>query len=57
MADELLTTALTWGIAGSLGLLVLGAFWLAREAFRAAHAGLRWCLKKAEQLRAALATN
>ena len=42
MADQLRTTALTWGITGSLFLLVAGAFWLARQAYRAARAGLRW---------------
>lgn len=47
MIAQLLTTALTWGIAGSLFLLVAGAFWLARQAYRAARAGLRWCWRKA----------
>ncbi|MFL0347896.1 DNA N-6-adenine-methyltransferase (Dam) [compost metagenome] len=46
MADQLLTTALTWGIAGSLFLLVAGAFWLARQAYRAARAWLRWCWRR-----------
>lgn len=42
MADQLLTNALTWGIAGIGVLLVLGAFWLARQAYRVARARLRW---------------
>jgi len=46
MADQLLTTALTWGIAGSLFLMVAGAFWLAMQAYRAARAGLRWCWRR-----------
>lgn len=47
MADQLLTTALTWGIAGSLFLLVAGALWLTLQAYRAARAWLRWCWRKA----------
>ncbi|HEL5580108.1 TPA: hypothetical protein UON57_000913 [Stenotrophomonas maltophilia] len=46
MADQLLTAALTWSIAGSLFLLVAGALWLARQAYRAARAGLRWCWRR-----------
>jgi len=46
MADQLLTTALTRGIAGSLFLLVLAAFWPAMQAYRAARAGLRWCWRR-----------
>jgi hypothetical protein len=46
MADQLLTTALTWGIAGIGVLLVLAAFWLVRQACRAARTGLRWCWRR-----------
>jgi hypothetical protein len=50
MIAQMITTALTWGIAGSLFLLAAAAFWLARQAYRAARAaraGLRWCWRKA----------
>jgi len=46
MADQLLSTALTWGSAISGFLLVLAGLWLLLQTYRAARAGLRWCWRR-----------
>jgi hypothetical protein len=53
MADQSLNSALTWNIAGSLFLQVAGAFWLPRQAYRAARAGLLWCWRRYAHVRLA----
>lgn len=46
MADQLLTAALTWSIAGTGFLAGMGALWAISRACRAARNGLRWCWRR-----------
>jgi hypothetical protein len=57
MADQLLTAAMVHVFALAGFAAGIATLWAISRACRAARAGLRWCLKKATQLRAALATN
>ncbi|WP_256994029.1 hypothetical protein [Stenotrophomonas indicatrix] len=43
MANQLLTAAMVHVFASAMIRLVLGALWMAMQAYRAARAGLRWC--------------
>jgi hypothetical protein len=49
MADQLLTTALTWGIALAGFLLVLAALWLLLQGYRAARRACAWCCSKIQR--------
>ncbi|MCI1149027.1 hypothetical protein [Stenotrophomonas maltophilia] len=57
MADQLLTAAMVHVFALAGFAAGIATLWAISRACRAARAGLRWCLKKATQLRAALATD
>ncbi|WP_447902859.1 hypothetical protein [Stenotrophomonas pavanii] len=46
MADQLLTSALTWSIAGAGFLAGIATLWTISRACRAARNGLRWCLRR-----------
>lgn len=47
MADQLLTAALTWAIAGGLFVAGIATVWAISRACRAARKGLRWCWRRA----------
>ncbi|HGM7097169.1 hypothetical protein JY407_05145 [Stenotrophomonas maltophilia] len=57
MADQLLTAAMVHVFALAGFAAGIATLWAISRACRAARNGPRWCLKKAMQLRAALATN